>query len=449
MSIKNLTEQIKQNRIEIEYLSANIALAESMRGGKFAGALASLFGMDDLEQWKVRLETLKQLTDQMEETNKKRQNSIPYQLQEIQADKEAGDLTRMQAIAKLTLLEVKAKNLKLDDDAKKIAAVINKLIQEEGQEVKKTAEERKRAAEERKKQADDLKAAELTLQKNTVDLMREGVAKKIATLQLEYDERMNTYRKMLRDEPKLAKEIHERELLEYKDFVEKMGALQRQQAADAAQNAFLLTPEGQIQSLRQLMGGGPPAYTAAGKRLGLLHRRAKPPWEESMKKEIQEFMGRPQTEILSRAFEVVGESIQKNIIDPLKLSNNLVGNLAKSLISTATQVLLQAAAFSVIGSIGGAGSFGDIFKSFFKSHQHGGTLWEPVYGVGTRSGRGYSFAETGPEKFMGVMSPNSARMEPMVIRIEGQMGLKGRDFTGGFVANRFLFRKGGMTRSGI
>jgi len=129
--------------------------------------------------------------------------------------------------------------------------------------------------------------------------------------------------------------------------------------------------------------------------------------------------------------QIMSNSIAKSL-GLLKNTDNVLANILNNLIN----IGLQAAVFALIGTITGAGSFGQIFKQFFLAE--GGVISEKVYGIG-ESGNRYIIGEGGEPEAVIPYSKLSQidkyyipkvqviRIEPIQINVSGHAIAKGRD----------------------
>lgn len=106
-------------------------------------------------------------------------------------------------------------------------------------------------------------------------------------------------------------------------------------------------------------------------------------------------------------FNAVGESISSQVIGKLHEANSIGQTFVKGMLSSIFSLATSVGAVGLMAGIGslipGIGTFSGIFKSLMH-FDSGGMISEPVVGMGLRSGRGYTFAERGPEY---VVNPNN------------------------------------------
>jgi len=336
----------------------------------------------------------------------------------------------------------------------KLAAEATKTLADERAKLSKTDE---KTTQDRLKHTEELKKAEVNLQTAAVESMAEGTTKKIALVQLEYQKRVATYTQMRKDLPELARQIHEAELTEYKSFVLKMGSLLRQQRAEEEQVAFEKTPEGQAQLERQRKGFFQEPGIPGG-RLGRLHGTPEAPLTEMMRQkeaeQFQAFIQKPQMQVLLSGLDAVGQSIEQNIIAKFGEAKSVFQIFEQAviagLIRMFTQMMVMKVASALFGlATGGTSTVATAVTtagSAWQAMQHGGNLFEPVVGIGMRTGSKYLMGER-PEKISPLFG-TSAETSLQRIMVEGNFKLDGADFRAGFKVNRLNARKKALGRAG-
>lgn len=162
------------------------------------------------------------------------------------------------------------------------------------------------------------------------------------------------------------------------------------------------------------------------------------PADQQMKKLGQE--GEQLGSVLVNSFARVGDSISKNIIGLLGEANSLFEIFVQSVLQGLIDIAVQLASMAIVrGIFGTVGAAAPVAAIPFAS---GGTLYEPVVGMGQRSGSLYTFAERGPERFSPATSFGSSG-QSQVIEIHGTFKSSGRDLISTFNEARIIHAKTG------
>ena len=131
---------------------------------------------------------------------------------------------------------------------------------------------------------------------------------------------------------------------------------------------------------------------------------------------------------IAKSFDRVGTSIEQNLIGKLRVGDNLMGQILKELFVSGINLLGLAASGGATAGI--SGLFSGLL-GITKSQSGNYMIPEPVMGIGTHSGRWYSFAESGMEIARTRSSQAASVMgrgsEPTNIHITGQFKQHGAD----------------------
>lgn len=170
----------------------------------------------------------------------------------------------------------------------------------------------------------------------------------------------------------------------------------------------------------------------------------------------------PAVNILANAFDRLGQTIENEFIEKVIGANSLFQQFVGSVVSGIAQIIEQIAASAAISgllSLLGLGPFGSFFSQLSPvKFASGGTITEPVTGVGLHTGRSYMIGENGPEDVVprtGARSPMTEDRMASLMQSPASMGQvhitgsvevrqRGRDLYGAVKINRVMdIKRGG------
>jgi len=93
--------------------------------------------------------------------------------------------------------------------------------------------------------------------------------------------------------------------------------------------------------------------------------------------------------------------------------------------------------------IPGLGTFSHIFSALTGGmFATGGIISEPIFGVGMTTGKNYLMGEAGPERVQPLTS-FGGKVEPIVIQIQGESTIRGRDVRIAFQTEKIIYQARG------